>query len=108
LYNGINLPEYHPARDMQDTFFIKKSDILLRTHTSSGAIWKTINHQYEQFLQEGFFVVGISVTLFFTQVERILTRMFLCQTNLIFTKEMFGICVLLIFTEPSAEIDIIY
>ena len=35
-FTALNLPEYHPARDMQDTFFIKTDpDILLRTHTSS-------------------------------------------------------------------------
>ncbi|MFZ2283585.1 MAG: phenylalanine--tRNA ligase subunit alpha, partial [Lutibacter sp.] len=33
-FTALNLPEYHPARDMQDTFFIEKNpDILLRTHT---------------------------------------------------------------------------
>ena len=35
-FTALNLPEYHPARDMQDTFFIEKNpDLLLRTHTSS-------------------------------------------------------------------------
>ncbi|MDG2074664.1 MAG: phenylalanine--tRNA ligase subunit alpha, partial [Polaribacter sp.] len=35
-FTALNLPEYHPARDMQDTFFIDKNpDTLLRTHTSS-------------------------------------------------------------------------
>ena len=35
-FTALNLPEYHPARDMQDTFFIEKNpDVLLRTHTSS-------------------------------------------------------------------------
>jgi phenylalanyl-tRNA synthetase alpha chain len=34
-FTALNLPEYHPARDMQDTFHSNKSDILLRTHTSS-------------------------------------------------------------------------
>ena len=35
-FTALNLPEYHPARDMQDTFFIEQNpDILLRTHTSS-------------------------------------------------------------------------
>ena len=36
VFTALNFPEEHPARDMQDTFFIEKSpDILLRTHTSS-------------------------------------------------------------------------
>ena len=35
-FTALNLPEHHPARDMQDTFFIEQNpDILLRTHTSS-------------------------------------------------------------------------
>ncbi len=35
-FSALNFPEEHPARDMQDTFFIEKNpDILLRTHTSS-------------------------------------------------------------------------
>jgi len=35
-FTALNLPEHHPARDMQDTFFIEKNpDVLLRTHTSS-------------------------------------------------------------------------
>ena len=38
-FSALNMPEDHPARDMQDTFFIKKGgekgDIALRTHTSS-------------------------------------------------------------------------
>ena len=35
-FTALNLPEHHPARDMQDTFFIQTDpDILLRTHTSS-------------------------------------------------------------------------
>ena len=35
-FTALNLPEFHPARDMQDTFFIQTDpDILLRTHTSS-------------------------------------------------------------------------
>ena len=35
-FTALNLPDHHPARDMQDTFFIQTNpDILLRTHTSS-------------------------------------------------------------------------
>jgi phenylalanyl-tRNA synthetase alpha chain len=35
-FTALNLPEHHPARDMQDTFFVQTNpDILLRTHTSS-------------------------------------------------------------------------
>ena len=35
-FEALNIPKHHPARDMQDTFFIQRSpDVLLRTHTSS-------------------------------------------------------------------------
>ena len=34
----LNIPEYHPARDMWDTFWVD-SDVVLRTHTSPGQIW---------------------------------------------------------------------
>ena len=38
-FSALNFPEAHPARDMQDTFFIRKDpDILLRTHTSSAQV----------------------------------------------------------------------
>ncbi|HIA35281.1 MAG TPA: phenylalanine--tRNA ligase subunit alpha [Flavobacteriales bacterium] len=38
-FTALNIPEYHPARDMQDTFFIQTNpDILLRTHTSPQQI----------------------------------------------------------------------
>jgi phenylalanyl-tRNA synthetase alpha chain len=36
VFGALNFPDEHPARDMQDTFFIQRDpDILLRTHTSS-------------------------------------------------------------------------
>ena len=36
VFSALNFPPEHPARDMQDTFFIQKDpDVLLRTHTSS-------------------------------------------------------------------------
>jgi phenylalanyl-tRNA synthetase alpha chain len=36
VFSGLNFPEEHPARDMQDTFFVDRNpDMLLRTHTSS-------------------------------------------------------------------------
>ena len=44
-FTALNLPEYHPARDMQDTFFIQTDpDILLRTHTSSVHGKKSTSH----------------------------------------------------------------
>ena len=45
-FTALNLPEYHPARDMQDTFFVEKDpDILLRTHTSSVQVRYMENHK---------------------------------------------------------------
>ena len=45
-FTALNLPEYHPARDMQDTFFIQTNpDILLRTHTSSVQVRYMENNQ---------------------------------------------------------------
>ena len=36
-FEALNIPKHHPARDMQDTFYVEK-DILLRTHTSSSQV----------------------------------------------------------------------
>ena len=45
VFSALNFPPEHPARDMQDTFFIEKDpDILLRTHTSSIQV-RTMEHQ---------------------------------------------------------------
>ena len=37
-FDALNMPDSHPARDTQDTFFIKENEIVLRTHTSSVQI----------------------------------------------------------------------
>ena len=43
-FSALNMPDNHPARDMQDTFFLKKNpDLLLRTHTSSVQILSLIH-----------------------------------------------------------------
>ena len=45
-FTALNLPEYHPARDMQDTFYVSKDpDYLLRTHTSSVQIRHMENNE---------------------------------------------------------------
>ena len=45
-FTALNLPKHHPARDMQDTFFIQTNpDILLRTHTSSVQVRHMENNQ---------------------------------------------------------------
>jgi phenylalanyl-tRNA synthetase alpha chain len=57
IFTALNLPEYHPARDMQDTFFIQTDpDILLRTHTSSVQVryMETTNPYTYDFSGKGF------------------------------------------------------
>ena len=45
-FTALNLPEHHPARDMQDTFYLNKNpDWLLRTHTSSVQIRHMENNE---------------------------------------------------------------
>ena len=46
VFSGLNFPEEHPARDMQDTFFVeRKPDMLLRTHTSSVQVREMEKHE---------------------------------------------------------------
>jgi len=55
-FGAMNLPEDHPARDMQDTFYINQDPAwLLRTHTSSvqARVMETQNHPSASFVQEG-------------------------------------------------------
>ena len=122
-FTALNLPEYHPARDMQDTFFIQTTpDILLRTHTSSVQIRYMENHQPpirtispgRVFRNEA---ISARSHCLFHQVEGLyidknVSFADLKQTLLYFTKEMFGKSRIRLrpsyfpFTEPSAEVDI--
>jgi len=122
-FTALNLPEYHPARDMQDTFFIQTNpDILLRTHTSSVQIRYMENHQPpirtispgRVFRNEA---ISARSHCLFHQVEGLyidknVSFADLKQTLLYFTKEMFGKSRIRLrpsyfpFTEPSAEVDI--
>ena len=122
-FTALNLPEYHPARDMQDTFFIeKKPDILLRTHTSSVQVRYMENHKPpirtispgRVFRNED---ISARAHCIFHQVEGLyidtdVSFADLKQTLLYFTKEMFGKSKIRLrpsyfpFTEPSAEVDI--
>ena len=122
-FTALNLPEYHPARDMQDTFFIQTHpDILLRTHTSSVQIRYMENHQPpirtispgRVFRNEA---ISARSHCLFHQVEGLyidknVSFADLKQTLLYFTKEMFGKSRIRLrpsyfpFTEPSAEVDI--
>lgn len=122
-FTALNLPEYHPARDMQDTFFIEKNpDILLRTHTSSVQVRYMENHKPpirtispgRVFRNED---ISARAHCIFHQVEGLyidtdVSFADLKQTLLYFTKEMFGKSKIRLrpsyfpFTEPSAEVDI--
>ena len=53
-FTALNLPKNHPARDMQDTFFIQTNpDILLRTHTSSTQIHYMENNKTQLVHEKG-------------------------------------------------------
>jgi phenylalanyl-tRNA synthetase alpha chain len=122
-FTALNLPEHHPARDMQDTFFIEKDpDILLRTHTSSVQVRYMESHKPpirtispgRVFRNED---ISARAHCIFHQVEGLyidtdVSFADLKQTLLYFTKEMFGKSKIRLrpsyfpFTEPSAEVDI--
>jgi len=122
-FTALNLPEYHPARDMQDTFFVEKDpDMLLRTHTSSVQIRYMENNKPpirtispgRVFRNED---ISARSHCIFHQVEGLyidtdVSFADLKQTLIYFTKEMFGKSKIRLrpsyfpFTEPSAEVDI--
>ena len=122
-FTALNLPEYHPARDMQDTFFIQTDpDILLRTHTSSVQVRYMENNAPpirtispgRVFRNEA---ISARAHCIFHQVEGLyidkdVSFADLKQTLLYFTKALFGKSKIRLrpsyfpFTEPSAEVDI--
>jgi phenylalanyl-tRNA synthetase alpha chain len=124
VFSSLNFPPEHPARDMQDTFFIEKDpDILLRTHTSSVQVRvmekeslpiRTISPG-RVFRNEA---ISARAHCIFHQVEGLyidtnVSFADLKQTLLYFAREMFGKKVEIRlrpsyfpFTEPSAEMDI--
>ncbi len=122
-FTALNLPEYHPARDMQDTFFIQTNpDVLLRTHTSSVQVRYMENNKAPiRTISPGRVFRNEAVSsrshCIFHQVEGLyidkeVSFADLKQTLLYFTKEMFGKSKIRLrpsyfpFTEPSAEVDI--
>lgn len=122
-FTALNLPEYHPARDMQDTFFIEKDpDLLLRTHTSSVQTRYMEDHTPPiRTLSPGRVFRNEDISArshcIFHQIEGLyidtdVSFADLKQTLLYFTKEMFGKSKIRLrpsffpFTEPSAEVDI--
>jgi len=122
-FTALNLPAHHPARDMQDTFFIQTDpDILLRTHTSSVQVRHMENHQPpirtispgRVFRNEA---ISSRAHCIFDQVEGLyiakdVSFADLKQTLLYFTEALFGNSKIRLrpsyfpFTEPSAEVDI--
>ena len=123
-FSALNLPEEHPARDMQDTFFIQQDpDVLLRTHTSSVQIrHMTSNDPPIRILSPGRVFRNEAISsrahCIFHQVEGLyidegVNFSDLKQTLLYFAKKMFGEKTKIRlrpsyfpFTEPSAEVDI--
>ena len=122
-FTALNLPEHHPARDMQDTFFIEKNpDLLLRTHTSSVQIRHMENNEPPiRTISPGRVYRNEDISsrshCFFHQIEGLyidkkVSFSDLKQTLLYFTKELFGKSQIRLrpsyfpFTEPSAELDI--
>ena len=122
-FSALNLPEYHPARDMQDTFFIEKDpDVLLRTHTSSVQVRYMENNKPPiRTISPGRVYRNEAISArshcFFHQVEGLyvdkgVSFADLKQTLQYFTTEMFGKSKIRLrpsyfpFTEPSAEVDV--
>jgi phenylalanyl-tRNA synthetase alpha chain len=122
-FTALNLPEHHPARDMQDTFFIQTDpDVLLRTHTSSVQVRYMENNKPpirtispgRVFRNEA---ISARSHCIFHQVEGLyidknVSFSDLKQTLLYFTESLFGNSKIRLrpsyfpFTEPSAEVDI--
>ena len=123
-FEALNLPQDHPARDMQDTFFVKTDpDILLRTHTSSVQV----RHMSENrppirtispgrvFRNEA---ISSRAHCIFHQIEGLYIDENVSFTDMknllfVFAKKFFGNDVVLRFrpsyfpfTEPSAEMDV--
>ena len=124
VFSALNFPEEHPARDMQDTFFITRHpDILLRTHTSSVQVRDMETHPLpirlvtpgRVFRNEA---ISARAHCIFHQIEALyigekVSFADLKQTLTYFAKEFFGPETQIRlrpsyfpFTEPSAEMDV--
>jgi phenylalanyl-tRNA synthetase alpha chain len=123
-FTALNMPEDHPARDMQDTFFVHVNpDIVLRTHTSSVQV-RVMEKQKPpiRILSPGRVYRNETISArshcFFHQVEGLyidedVSFADLLQTLDFFAKEFFGKDIRIKvrpsyfpFTEPSAEVDV--
>lgn len=126
-FSALNFPEEHPARDMQDTFFIKKGgekgDIALRTHTSSVQVrmMEAGKPPFRAIMPGRVYrneAISARAHCFFHQVEGLyidenVSFADLKQTLFYFVQELFGDGTKVRFrpsyfpfTEPSAEMDI--
>lgn len=124
-FSALNFPPEHPARDMQDTFFIEKGEreMALRTHTSSVQVRVMENQQPPiRTISPGRVyrneAISARAHCFFHQVEGLyidtdVSFADLKQTLLYFAREMFGEKAQIRmrpsyfpFTEPSAEVDV--
>jgi len=124
VFSGLNFPEEHPARDMQDTFFVDRSpDMLLRTHTSSVQVREMEKREPPMriimpgrvFRNEA---ISARAHCMFHQIEGLyidkgVSFADLKQTLLRFAQEFFGADTKIRlrpsyfpFTEPSAEVDV--
>ena len=124
-FSALNFPPEHPARDMQDTFFIEKGEkeMALRTHTSSVQV-RVMENQAPPIrtISPGRVyrneAISARAHCFFHQVEGLyidknVSFADLKQTLLYFAQEMFGEKAQIRlrpsyfpFTEPSAEVDV--
>ena len=123
-FSALNLPKEHPARDMQDTFFIQTNpDLLLRTHTSSVQVrhMESVQPPIRTISPGRVYrneVISARAHCLFHQIEGLyideqVSFADLKQTIMYFAKEMFGKETKIRlrpsffpFTEPSAEVDI--
>lgn len=126
-FSALNFPEEHPARDMQDTFFIKKGgekgDIALRTHTSSVQVrmMEAGKPPFRAIMPGRVYrneAISARAHCFFHQIEGLyidenVSFADLKQTLFYFVQELFGEGTKVRFrpsyfpfTEPSAEMDI--
>ncbi|NLI29284.1 MAG: phenylalanine--tRNA ligase subunit alpha [Nitrospiraceae bacterium] len=120
-FEALNIPKDHPARDMQDTFYVS-DDVVLRTHTSPVQV-RVMERQKPplRFIAPGKVYrcdADVSHTPMFHQVEGLVVDTHITFSNLkgvlvSFVHQMFGPQVpvrfrpsFFPFTEPSAEIDI--
>jgi phenylalanyl-tRNA synthetase alpha chain len=124
VFTGLNFPLEHPARDMQDTFFLEKDpDIVLRTHTSSVQVrvMESTQPPIRKIFPGRVFrneAISARAHCIFHQIEGLyidtdVSFADLKQTLMFFARELFGEKTQIRlrpsffpFTEPSAEMDV--